>query len=141
MLDTKEKPRRERARAVVRVLLALAMVGVGIDHLADPTPFVNIVPKELPAPLALVYVSGVCEIALGLGLLVPKIRRLAGLGLVALYVAVFPANINMAIRGLSPNPEHPIPSWIAWARLPFQILFIALAVWVSKRPNDAKDRR
>jgi uncharacterized membrane protein len=141
MGDTKEKPRRERARAIVRVLLALAMVGVGIDHLADPTPFVNIVPKELPAPLVLVYVSGVCEIALGVGLLVPKIRRLAGYGLVALYVAVFPANINMAVRGLSPNPEHPIPSWIAWARLPFQILFIALALWVSKRPNDANDPR
>jgi len=141
MGDTKEKPRRERARAIVRVLLAVAMAGVGVDHLVDPIPFVNIVPRELPMPLVLVYVSGVCEIALGLGLLVPKIRRLAGLGLVALYVAVFPANINMAVRGLSPNPQHPIPSWIAWARLPFQVLFIALALWVSKRPDEAKDRR
>ena len=137
--DSDPKPRGERARPIFRVLLALAMAAIGVDHLADPTPFVNIVPRELPMPLVLVYVSGVCEIALGLGLLVPRVRRLAGFGLVALYVAVFPANINMAVRGLSPNPEHPIPSWIAWARLPFQILFIVLALWVSKRPNGAKE--
>ena len=79
MGDTKEKPRRERARAIVRVLLAVAMAGVGVDHLVDPIPFVNIVPRELPMPLVLVYVSGVCEIALGLGLLMIPFLLIANL--------------------------------------------------------------
>jgi uncharacterized membrane protein len=88
------------------------------------------VPSFLPAPLMLVYVSGVAEIALGALLLVPRTRRLAAYGLVALYLAVFPANINMAINGLQLDPDNPIPSWAAWARLPFQALFIVWALYV-----------
>jgi uncharacterized membrane protein len=126
---------KERLRAVVRVLVTLAMVTVGILHFVTPAPFVRIVPEELPAPLALVYVSGVFEIALGLALLVQKTRRLAGVGLVALYVAVFPANINMAVRHLALDPARRTPEWVAWARLPFQLVFIALALWVSRPPR------
>jgi uncharacterized membrane protein len=107
------------------------MVAIGIAHFANPDPFVRIVPAILPAKLALVYVSGACEIAGGLGLLLPLTRRLAGLGLIALYVAVFPANINMAVNHI-PISDKPLASWIPWARLPFQILFIAIAWWVSR---------
>jgi uncharacterized membrane protein len=120
----------ERVRSVVRVMAALAMVGVGVDHFVAPEFFVRIVPRVLPAPLVLVWVSGMCEIAGGLGLLVPRTRRAAGIGLVALYVAVFPANVNMVLH---PELGGSIPLWALWLRLPFQLLFIALALWVSRK--------
>jgi uncharacterized membrane protein len=128
----------ERLRAHLRVLLAVAMVGIGVLHFVTPAPFVKIVPPWLPAPLALVYVSGVFEIAGGVGLLVARTRRLASLGLIALYVAVFPANIHMAIHQISLTDE-PMPTWVPWARLPFQIVFIAWAWWVGREraPSSA----
>ena len=94
-----------------------------------PDPFVRIVPAWLPAPLALVLVSGVFEILGGVGLLVPRARRAASFGLVALYLAVFPANVNMAIHHLTFDGVTPIPPALLWGRLPFQILFIAWALW------------
>jgi len=75
--------------------LAAAMVAIGVLHFVRPKPFVRIVPKYLPAPLTLVYVSGFFEILGGIGLLIPETRVWAAWGLIALYVAVFPANINM----------------------------------------------
>jgi uncharacterized membrane protein len=122
----------ERVRRIVRVLVAIAMVSVGVLHFTDPEPFVRIVPAFLPAKLELVWLSGAAEILLGVGLLPTLTRRWASLGLVALFIAVFPANINMAINEVQLNPESPIPVWAMWARLPFQLLFIAAALFVGK---------
>lgn len=132
----------DRRRAVTRAIVAAAMVGIGVMHFVRPEPFVKIVPAWLPAPLALVYVSGVFEILGGLGLLVKRTRRLAGLGLIALYVAVFPANINMAVNDIQPT-NAVIPRAAQWARLPFQVLFIAVAWWCSKddRPSAAPETK
>ncbi len=113
-------------------LLSVAMIGVGVLHFTSPTGFERIVPSFLPNPKLWVYLSGVFEILGGLGLLPARTRRAAGLGLVALYVAVFPANINMAIHGIQLTPGGDLPSWAMWARLPFQAVFIAWAWWVSK---------
>ena len=120
-----------RARSLLRVLLSLSMIGVGVLHFAQPEPFLKIVPAWLPAAYALVLVSGFFEIAGGVGLLVPRLRRAASYGLVALYVAVFPANINMAVHRISLG-DAPMPTWALWARLPFQALFIAWALWVGR---------
>lgn len=117
---------------MARYLLAFAMTAIGVDHFANPGPFVQIVPAFLPAPLMLVYLSGVCEMAFGVGLLFARTRLLSALGLVALYLAVFPANINMAIHQIQLTPESPIPVWAMWARLPFQALFIAWALYVRR---------
>ncbi|MFO0613194.1 MAG: DoxX family membrane protein [Polyangiaceae bacterium] len=134
---------KETARTVARAFVTIAMVIVGVMHFKNPEPFTRIVPQELPEPKLLVYVSGVFEILLGLAIQIPKIRRLAGWGLVALYVAVFPANINMAVRHIELTPGEPIPDWVAWGRLPFQIVFIALAIWVTgphfKRGSERRD--
>lgn len=116
-------------RTVLRWALAVAMMGVGVLHFGAAPFFTNIVPSWLPFPLLLVYVSGVFEVGFGLGLLMPKARRWAGLGLIALYVAVFPANINMALH---PELGGNLPHWALYARLPFQALFIAWAWWVSR---------
>jgi uncharacterized membrane protein len=115
-------------RRVLRWVLALAMIAVGVDHFVLPDFFVRIVPRALPSPLFLVQLSGVCEVLGGLGLLVPKTRRAAGIGLVLLYVAVFPANVNMVLH---PELGGAVPLWALWARLPFQVVFIALALWTS----------
>jgi len=112
-------------------LLALAMIAIGTLHFVRPKPFVRIVPKYLPAPLTLVYVSGFFEILGGIGLLVPATRASAAWGLIALYVAVFPANVYMLTENISLDPRKPIPRWALWLRLPFQLLFIGWAYWFT----------
>lgn len=111
--------------------LALVMVAIGVLHFVRPKPFVRIVPKYLPAPLALVYISGFFEILGGLGLLLPSTRSFAAWGLIALYVAVFPANVYMLTDNVSLDPRKPIPRWALWLRLPFQLVFIAWAYWFT----------
>lgn len=119
------------ARSIVRAFVAVAMVGVGILHFTSPEGFTRIVPPWLPEPRLLVDVSGVFEIALGIALVPQRTRRLAGLGLVALYLAVFPANIHMAVHHVQIDESAPIPVWAMWARLPFQFVFIAAALYAS----------
>ncbi len=126
------EPVEPRPKRILRHLMAVAMVTVGVLHFANPEPFIHIVPRALPAPALLVYASGLAEIALGLGLAVRRTRLYAAWGLVALFVAVFPANINMAVNDLALDPSNPTPTWVAWARLPFQALFIAWAIWVRR---------
>lgn len=121
--------RSEKRRSITRIVMAVAMMTVGVLHFVSPNGFVSIVPHALPNPLLLVQVSGFFEIVGGAGLLAPPVRRAAGIGLVALYVAVFPANINMVVH---PELAGAVPLWVLWLRLPFQILFIAVALWVSK---------
>ena len=118
-------------KVIARFVLALAMIGVGIAHFVAPAGFVKIVPAWLPNPRALVFISGAAEIAGGAGLLLPSTRRFAGLGLVALYVAIFPANLNMATHGIQPDGIT-LPTWLFYARLPLQLMFIAWAWWVSQ---------
>ncbi|MGD8607754.1 MAG: DoxX family protein [Myxococcales bacterium] len=112
-------------------VLALAMMGIGTLHFVRPKPFVRIVPKYLPAPLTLVYLSGFFEILGGIGLLVPATRVWAAWGLIALYIAVFPANVYMLTDDVSLDPKKPIPRWALWLRLPLQLVFIAWAYWFT----------
>jgi uncharacterized membrane protein len=112
------------------------MVTVGVVHFVNVEPFMGMMPPWVPFPLAMVYISGAFEILGGLGLILERTRSAAGWGLVALYVAVFPANIYMAINEL-PLGDQPVEPWILWARLPFQFLFIAWAYWVS-RPHGTE---
>ena len=113
-------------------VLSFAMIAIGVLHFVRPKPFVRIVPKYLPAPLALVYISGFFEILGGIGLLIPATREWAAWGLIALYVAVFPANVYMLTDDVSLDPRKPIPRWALWLRLPFQLVFIAWAYWFTR---------
>ncbi|MBL4635217.1 MAG: DoxX family protein [Kofleriaceae bacterium] len=119
-------------KTTLRILIALVMTAIGLSHFVSPDPFVRIVPHFLPWPLALVYISGACEIAGGIGLLPRRTRKLASWGLIALYLAVFPANINMAIHNIQLSEGGQIPVWAMWARLPMQALFIALVWWLGR---------
>lgn len=104
------------------------MVAMGVLHLVRPRPFVAVMPAYLPEPATLVAISGVAEVAGGVGLLLPRTRRAAGWGLAALYVAVFPANVDMAL-----HPSMGLPPWLLWARLPFQIPLIMWALWAGRQ--------
>lgn len=101
-------------------LLGAFFLTTGVLHFVRPQTFENITPDYLPAHLALVLISGAAEIAGGLGLLVPRTRRAAGLGLIVLLVVIFPANIGMAVNA----EDHSIPEPLLWARLPLQPLLI-----------------
>jgi uncharacterized membrane protein len=109
-------------------LFAVLFMGAGAMHFVSTAEYVRIMPPELPWPRMLVYVSGVCEVLGGLGLLYAPVRRWAAWGLVALLVAVFPANIYMLHIG------YGAPAWALWLRLPLQGLMIWWA-WVYTRAD------
>lgn len=116
------------------------MIAIGVAHFLAPGPFAAIVPTWLPAPVMLVVVSGVFEILGGAGLLVARVRKAASYGLVALYVAVFPANVNMALHDIPAGEAH-VPSFWLWARLPLQVVFIVWAIWVGRGEAATASKR
>jgi uncharacterized membrane protein len=129
-------------RLLLRIVAAVFFVGAGINHFVKPEFYRQIIPPSFPARRFLVVVSGVCEMAGGVGLLIRPLRRTAGWGLVALLCAVFPANVYMAI---SPQltPGRVFPHWLLWARLPLQAVLIAW-VWfvgIGSYPSREDGRR
>lgn len=122
---------KSTTKTILRWLLVVAMIGIGVMHFVDPDAFVRIMPPWVPWHLAMVYISGLFEIFGGVGLVPERTRSQAGYGLVALYVAVFPANLHMALHDI-PLGDEPVPSWALWARLPLQAVLIAWAYWVSR---------
>ncbi|HUS33164.1 MAG TPA: DoxX family membrane protein [Kofleriaceae bacterium] len=126
-------------RTIARWALTVVMVAAGANHFIATATYVGMMPAELPAHLALVYISGIAEIAGGLGLILPQTRKLAAYGLIALFIAVFPANLNMALNHL-PLGTTPVPTWALWARLPLQVVFILWAWAVSRTPEQSPRR-
>ena len=127
-----------------KFLLAIFMVGAGTTHCVSPEFYITIMPPYLPWHLPLVYLSGFFEVALGLLMLVPRFSRLAAWGIIALLIAVFPANIYMAV---APDrmPEMHISRWALWLRLPFQIVFIVwiwfVALWRESEKTEIPDNK
>jgi uncharacterized membrane protein len=120
-------------KRIALLLLAAAFVYAGVSHFTGPEFFVAIVPPYLPAPLLLVYLSGVAEVAGGVGVLIPQLRRLASWGLLALLVAVYPANIHMALH---PELFPQMTPTALYVRLPIQFVFAAWVWWATK-PDPA----
>lgn len=119
-------------RTTLRWILSLAMVAVGVSHFTAPEPFIEMMPPWFGAPRFWVHLSGGLEILGGLGLLVARARSFAGWGLVALYVAVFPANIYMATSGIQPFPDVIVTPAQAYGRLLLQPVLMLWAWWVSR---------
>jgi uncharacterized membrane protein len=120
----------------VRIALAVLFVIAGVVHFVLPAPFRAIMPQWLPAHAALVAISGAAEIAGGIGLLLPATRRAAGVGLILLLVAVFPANVQMLLQ----YRARGVPWWgelLLWLRLPLQFLLI-WGVWRVSRPRQGQ---
>ena len=116
-------------RAGKMCFAALFLLG-GLGHFIIPEVYLKIMPPALPAPRLLVAVSGLAELALGGLLLVPRLRVLAGWGLIALLIAVFPANVFMWQHA----ERFAVPAWVLAARLPLQAVLIAWA-WAYTRPR------
>jgi uncharacterized membrane protein len=117
--------------ARMRLAMALALFFVGTDHWLNPQRYVPMMPPWVPLHLESVLFTGAAEIAGGLGLLIPKVRRLAGLMLAIYFIAVFPANIHNALNGLAVD-GLPQAGWYYWARLPFQPLAIWWALYAAE---------
>lgn len=94
----------------------------GTSHLTHPELFTSIVPPQLGNANLLVAISGIAELAGGIGLLIPALRNAAAIGLIALLIAVWPANIYMALA--APHFTAVAPAWLIWLRVPFQLLLI-----------------
>jgi uncharacterized membrane protein len=118
-------------KRVFLILASVFYVFAGILHFVRPDMYLKIMPPYIPWHVAMVGISGVCEILGGLGLLVPVTRRMAAWGLVALLIAVFPANLYMATNPVETGTAG-LSAAIRWGRLPLQVVFIAWVLWCSK---------
>lgn len=107
-------------------LIALLFGAAGAAHFVWPSVFTRIVPPYLPAPRTLVYASGAAELLGAVGVLVPGLRGYAGWGLILLLLAVFPANVHMALHPI--DFDH-IPAWVLYLRLPLQFALIGWIYW------------
>lgn len=119
-----------KLKPILRYLLAAFFVLAGFNHFINPTFYQKIMPPYLPWHLPLVYVSGLVEIALGVLLLIPKFTQIAAWGLIALLIAVFPANIHMAVNH-ELFPEY--SGTTLWLRLPLQLVLMAWSYWYTNR--------
>ncbi|HKV00032.1 MAG TPA: DoxX family protein [Vineibacter sp.] len=117
-------------RARMRWGLAIALIFAGVDHLVMPGRYLPMMPQAVPFPATVVLLTGLCEIAGAIGLLVPRTRRLAGIMLAIYFVCVFPANIRNAVHGVVVD-GLPTVAWYYWVRLLFQPLVILWALHAS----------
>ena len=124
-----------RLKEIFRAILSVSIIVVGITHFVKPLEYASIVPPQFGDRLAMVYISGFFEILGGIGLLIPFVSVAAAWGLIALFIAVFPANIYQAIHSIPIEgiPHHPL---FYWFRLPFQAVFIAWAWLYTKKPEE-----
>ncbi len=115
----------------IRILLALIFLIAGILHFTYTRKFVQIVPPFIPMSETVVYISGIFEILGAIGLLTLRYRRQAAFGLVLLLLAVFPANIYMAVKNIQLGGilNNPI---LQWARIPFQGVLIWWVLWCTE---------
>jgi uncharacterized membrane protein len=113
--------------AATRAALATMLVFTASAHFTKlKEDLVRMVPDWVPRPRAVIYATGVCELAGAVGLLFPWSQRAAGIALVLFFLAVFPANVNAARTGAGMRGAPATPLWL---RAPMQVLFIALTAW------------
>jgi uncharacterized membrane protein len=127
-----------KLKLLLKYLFGVWFVLAGLYHFINPAFYLRMMPPYLPWHLFLIYFSGFFEVALGALFLVPKYTRLAAWGLIALLIAVLPANIHMA---LNPQLFPDLPPYALWLRLPFQAVFIAWAYWFTGDAAVTKSRR
>jgi uncharacterized membrane protein len=119
--------------------LGVAFIGAGLNHFLHPRPYLTMMPPWVPDPETTNLVAGAAEMAGGIGLLVPPLRRPASVGLLALLVAVFPANVQVARHGW---PGVDLPRWTLWARLPVQPVLMGVVWWAAvRRAKRARPER
>lgn len=123
-----------RLKTAGRIIFAVFFIAAGANHFINPEFYLKIMPPYLPWHLPLVLISGIAQIVLGAALLVPRFCRWAAWGLIALLIAVFPANVYM-----TQNPElYPdIPAVALWLRLPLQGVLILWAYFYTRPVRES----
>jgi uncharacterized membrane protein len=118
-------------KTALKYLLGLAFAVAGANHFVTTDFYLSIMPPYLPWHLLLVYLSGAIEFALGIALLVPRFTRRAAWGIIVVCVAVFPANVHMALHAeLFPQFSEAG----LWLRLPLQGVIVLWAWWFTRAP-------
>src|ERR671913_787167 len=126
-------------REAGRLALVIMFLFTGLSHFSSlKHDFAAMIPNPLPGDLWVIYLTGVFEIAGAVGLLIPRTRRLAGICLVLLLVALLPANVNAIINGIPLGGNAPTPLWV---RAPMQLLYIGMVWWTSIGERLKEDKR
>ncbi len=118
-----------------RIATGLTFIFIGATHFLMPEKYLEMMPPFIPAPLAMVYASGFFEILGGIGLIIPWTKRLAAYGLIALLLAVFPANVYVAVSNVQLG-GFMSDSIYQWLRLPLQFALIGWVWFVSKTSKE-----
>src|SRR5829696_8982476 len=126
-------------REAARLALVIMFLFTGLSHFSSlKHDFAAMIPAPLPNGLWVIYLTGLFEIAGAVGLLIPRTRRLAGICLVLLLVALFSANVNAALNEVPLRGEAATPLWI---RTPMQLLYIGMVWWTSIKEGAKEARR
>lgn len=127
-----------RVKFILKLLLGVFFIAAGVNHFLRTGFYLRMMPPYVPFHLAMVQISGAAEILLGLLVLIPRRSAIAGWGLIALLIAVFPANVQMALH---PETFPEFSARALWLRLPIQALLIAWAFWYTRKNRRERGDR
>lgn len=127
------------AHGNARAATGLTFMFTGAMHFLMPGKYLEMMPPFIPAPLAMVYASGFFEMLGGAGLLLPATRKAAAYGLIALLLAVFPANVYVALENVQLGGFMSLPVY-QWLRLPLQFVLIYWVWRVARGENEGSSR-
>ena len=119
-----------RVKFILRLLLGVFFIAAGVNHFVRTGFYLRMMPPYVPFHLAMVQISGAAEMLLGLLILIPRRSAIAGWGLIALLISVFPANVQMALH---PEAFPEFSARALWLRLPLQAVMIAWAYWYARK--------
>ena len=136
-----QTPRMSTPKRILLWLMAAFYTFAGYNHLMNPDFYLAIMPPGLPNPEWLNVISGLCEIVLGVYLLEPRTRVFAAWGIIALLIAVFPANVYQALENVGPGGPGTGPGAVSFVRLPFQALFLVWAWWYTRPEVEVAEER
>jgi uncharacterized membrane protein len=124
-------------RLAGRVALVITFLFTGATHFSGmKDDYAAMIPSPFPKSLWLIYLAGVLEIAGAIGLLLPRVRKVAGVCLIILLVALFPANVNAALNDI---PFRGQPPTSLWLRALIQLFFVAMIWWSAVKNQDSKE--
>jgi len=119
-------------KSVLLVVMAVFYFAAGINHFVNPDLYMPMMPSYLPWHRALIYVSGATEVGFGLAVLMPSLRNAAAWGLILMLIAIFPANLHIALHDVPLFGRTEGYGIWNWVRLPFQAVLIAWAWWYTR---------